>query len=176
MIRKAEEKDIQFIADIYDRLIDYETETVSYTSWIKGVYPTRHEPETAVPLGTMYVFEEDGKVLASMILNQNQAEAYYEMPWKYKAPDEKVLVIHTLCVDPDEKGQGIGKSMVAFAEEHAKINGCDVIRIDTCTTNIPAQKMYAKLGFESVGTKHVMHHGVLDMTLLYLEKFVGLRT
>ena len=173
MIRKAVQSDIQQIADIYDRLIDYEAKTVSYTSWIKGVYPTRHEPETAVPLGTKYVYEENGKILASMILNHNQADAYYEMPWKYKAPDEKVQVIHTLCVDPDEKGKGIGKAMVNFAENFAKENGCDVIRIDTCTTNTPAQKMYEKLGFESVGTKHVMHHGVLDMTLLYLEKLVG---
>ncbi len=169
MIRKATQNDINSVADIYDRLIDYESKTVSYTGWKKGVYPTSHEPETTVPLGTMYVCEENGKVLASMIINSNQADAYREMPWKYKACDENVLVIHTLCVDPEEKGKGIGSAMVGFAKEYAVQNGFEVIRIDTGVTNLPAQKMYEKLGFEKVGTKHVMHHGVLPIELLYLE-------
>ncbi len=169
MIRKATQNDIKRVADIYDKLIDFESETVSYTGWKKGVYPTSHEPETAVPLGTMFVYEENGEVSASMIINSNQAEAYREMPWKYKACNEKVLVIHTLCVDPNQKGKGIGKAMVNFVKDYAKQNGFEVIRIDTGITNLPAQSLYSKLGFETVGRKTVMHHGVLPIELLYLE-------
>ncbi len=169
MIRKATQNDIDSVADIYDRLIDFESKTVSYTGWKKGVYPTSHEPETAIPHATMYVYEENGKVSASMIINSNQADAYREMPWKYEARDEKVLVIHTLCVDPEQKGKGIGKAMVNFAKDYAKQNGFEVIRIDTGVTNLPAQRLYSKLGFETVGRKKVMHHGVLPIELLYLE-------
>ena len=94
---------------------------------------------------------------------------------------EKILVI---CDDDktyiDRLGRYINSrksrdlSVACFSDrdklaEYAKENGFETIRIDTGTSNVPAQKMYEKIGFERAGVKKVMHHGVLPIELLYLE-------
>ena len=93
------------------------------------------------------MLEEDGQICASMILNRHQAEAYAEMDWQYPAPPEQVLVIHTLTMPPEMSGKGYGTRMVRFAMEEARRMGCKVIRLDTYVGNLPAQRLYGKLGF-----------------------------
>ena len=169
MIRKAVWQDVDAIADGYRRLLAHEAATHSYTNWKPGIYPVRADAERALESGTLYVLEEDGQVCASMILNQHQAEAYAEMPWQYPADPAQVLVIHTLTMAPEMSGKGYGTRMVRFAMEEARRRGCTVIRLDTYVGNLPAQRLYGKLGFRIAGRKLVSHHGLFDSELYYLE-------
>lgn len=169
MIRKAVWQDVDAIADGYRRLLAHEAVTHSYTNWKPGIYPVRADAERALESGTLYVLEEDGQICASMILNRHQAEAYAEMDWQYPAPPEQVLVIHTLTMPPEMSGKGYGTRMVRFAMEEARRRGCTVIRLDTYVGNLPAQRLYGKLGFRIAGRKLVSHHGLFDSELYYLE-------
>ena len=55
----------------------------------------------AVQKGTMYVIEDDnGHVLSAAKIDQNQGEEYARAQWKHATPPERVLVMHTLVVDP----------------------------------------------------------------------------
>ena len=92
-----------------------------------------------------------------------------EMDWQYPAPPEQVLVIHTLTMPPEMSGKGYGTRMVRFAMEEARRMGCRVIRLDTYVGNLPAQRLYSKLGFRISGRKLVSHHGLFDSELFYLE-------
>ena len=170
MIRLATRQDIDAIEDSYLRLLAHEAATQSYTNWKPGIYPTRQDAQGALDKGTLYVLEEDGRVRASMILNQHQAEAYAEMPWQYPAEPSQVLVIHTLTMAPEMSGRGYGTRMVCFAMEEARRRGCTVMRLDTYVGNLPAQRLYAKLGFRIAGRKLVSHHGLFDSELFYLER------
>lgn len=169
MIRKAAEQDIAFIGKTYTELLRYEEEHGGYSNWRLGVYPTDRSAEAGVSEGTMYVLEEQGEICASMILNQNQAEEYVSIPWEYAAEEGEVLVIHTLCIPPSRSGHGYGTQMVAFAKRIAKEMGCKVIRIDTFSGNEPAKSLYQKHGFRIAGYAHVLHEGVIDEELVYLE-------
>ena len=170
MIRLANPQDIDAVEESYLRLLEHEAATHSYTNWKPGIYPTRQDAVGAVVAGTLYVLEEEGQVCASMILNQHQAEAYAEMPWRYPADPSQVLVIHTLTMAPEMSGKGYGTQMVRFAMEEARRRGCTVIRLDTYVGNLPAQKLYAKLGIRISGRKLVSHHGLFDSELFYLER------
>lgn len=169
MIRLATHQDIDAVENSYLRLLAHEAATQSYTNWKPGIYPVRRDAEAALAKGTLYVLEESGQVCASMILNQHQAEAYAEMPWQYPAEPQQVLVIHTLTMAPEMSGKGYGTQMVLFAKEEARRRGCKVIRLDTYVGNLPAQRLYGKLGFRVAGHKLVSHHGLFDSELFYLE-------
>ena len=170
MIRLAAAADIEDIYAGYLEIFAHEREDGCFTQWIEGVYPTRETAERGVAAGTMYVLEENGRILASMILNSYQPGEYYEIPWLYPAADEKVLVIHTLCVSPAVAGRGLGSRMVDFAAGVAYGRGMEVIRLDTNIKNEPAQRFYLKHGYRLAGSHHSLHEGVLDTELVYMER------
>lgn len=170
MIRTATADDIDAICAIYKEILDKERSGECFTQWIEGVYPTSETAARGVAAGTMFVLDEGGEVLASMILNSHQAPEYYEIPWQYPASDERVLVIHTLVVSPRAAGRGAGTRMVDFATGFALGRGCAVIRLDTNVKNTPAQRLYSRCGYRTAGTHHAIHEGVLDTELVYMER------
>ncbi|MEG0688215.1 MAG: GNAT family N-acetyltransferase, partial [Hungatella sp.] len=100
MMRLAEEKDLVQIDQIYEEILDYEAETVSYTNWQKGLYPTLAYAKTALDQRTLYVGEDGDGVYGCVILNAVQPDEYGEIDWQIAAKPEEVIVIHTLCVRP----------------------------------------------------------------------------
>ena len=104
-----------------------------------------------------------------MVLNQNQAAEYASIPWEYEAEPEEVLVLHTLCIPPSKAGRGYGKQMAAYAKKFALDMGCTVMRIDTFSGNEPAKGLYQKNGFRIAGYAQVLHEGVIEEELVYLE-------
>lgn len=169
MIRKATENDIDAVAAGYEELFDYEDRHGSTTNWVRGVYPTRKTAQKGVAAGTLYVSEENGEIAAHMILNDDRPPHYDTVAWKHPAEKEKIRVIHTLCVPPSHAGSGQATKMVKFAVEKAKSEGCTALQIDTEIGNLPAQALYKKLGFDLVDTKKVLHEGVLERELVFLE-------
>jgi len=169
MIRKATCGDIEAIAKSYDELLAYEAAHGGASNWQPGVYPTADVPRAAVPLGTMYVLEEDGELCASMVLNQDQLPEYADIPWEYEAGSEAVLVIHTLCIPPSMARRGCGRKMVAFAKEKAREMGCAVVRIDTYAHNEPAKALYRKCGFRIAGYARLLFQGLIPEELVFLE-------
>lgn len=169
MIRKAEYSDITSIANTYTELLRHEQKYGSNSNWKLGVYPTAAVPESKIPAGTMYVLEENNEICASMVLNHEQAAEYSEISWKYPAANEKVLVIHTLCIPPQKAGHGYGKQMVEFAKKYALDSGCDSIRLDTYAHNEPAKKLYLKNGFRIAGYGKILLQGLIDEEQVYLE-------
>lgn len=170
MIRKATENDILKIAKTYDELLIYEKENENHSNWQLGIYPTIKVPELRVPLGEMYVLEnENNEICASMILNQVQAKEYSTIPWKYLADDDNLLVIHTLCIPPQEAGKGYGTKMIDYAKNFAKDLNYPVIRIDTYAYNEPAKSLYQKNGFRIAGYATSLLEGLIPEEQAYLE-------
>lgn len=174
MIRQAAKEDVEAVAAIYEELLSYEEEHGSFTNWKRGVYPTRKTAEDSAEEGILYVYEENGEILASMRLNHVQPEGYETAEWRYPAEGEEVLVIHTLCVPPRLAGKGIGKKMLAYGAEHAKKTGCKVIRFDTYEGNTKAAGMYDYLGYEYVGTIDMLFEGSIPERLRLYERNVEL--
>jgi len=171
MIRKAVEKDISQIVKIYEDILSIEeTSGGTRTGWIRGMYPTEKTAIDALNHDTLFVYENDGRVVAAAKIDQNQVKEYADCRWEYDAPDDEVMVLHTLAVDPKSAKQGYGRAFIDFYEKYALENGCRYLRMDTNKTNAVARRMYEKLGYSEAGIVTSDFNGIPDVSLVCLEK------
>ncbi|MCR5709884.1 MAG: GNAT family N-acetyltransferase [Bacteroidales bacterium] len=170
MIRLATSHDIDEITAIYNRIHQSEQDGYLHTGWLPDVYPVRATASDALERQDLFVCERAGRIAASAIINQIQVPAYARGPWSFPAPDEEVMVLHTLTVDPVLTGQGIGCSFVAFYESYAQRHWCRVLRLDTNAVNTVAVKMYRKLGYHEAGVVPCVFNGIPDVHLVLFEK------
>lgn len=172
MFRKAEPRDLDAIAAIYSRIHDEEEAGKTTIGWVRSIYPTRATAQSSIQVGDMYVEEVDGVIVAAAKINQEQVPEYADAQWQWEAPDEEILVLHTLVVDPEKGRGGYGKAFVAFYEDMARQMGCPYLRMDTNQRNATARKMYQGLGYDEVGIVSCQFNGIPGVRLVCLEKKV----
>ena len=81
--------------------------------------PEKATAEEALSRNDLFVEEYNGNIVGTAILNQIQVDIYEKGKWEYNVPDEKVMVMHTLVIDPDIKGRGLGSAFARFYEKYA---------------------------------------------------------
>ena len=169
--RKARETDIPAIAGIYDRILAKEEAGQATIGWARGVYPTESFANKALAAGDLFVLENGGKICATARINQVQVPEYRNADWRYAdVPENEIMVLHTLVVDPQIAGHGYGRAFVAFYEQYAKKHGCPYLRMDTNAINTAARRFYAKLGFRESGIVGCTFNGIPGVRLVCLEK------
>ncbi len=173
MFRIAREEDVAAVVRLYEKAIDGEEAGTPQIGWLRGVYPTLETARKAFWEQDLYVYEEDGLILASAIINQEQPDSYAEGKWSASCDVQDVYVLHTLVVDSTAKGRGIGRRFVAFYEECARTAGCSYLRMDTNEINQPARALYASLGYNEVDVVPCDFNGIKGIRLVLLEKRLG---
>lgn len=168
--RSAEAGDIPAVSRIYERIHAAEREGTLSIGWIEGVYPTEGTARAALERDDLFVCECGGAVVAAAIINKQQVDVYENGAWLYPAEEDKVMVLHTLVVDPFFSGRGVGKAFVGFYESLARESGCTVLRMDTNARNLTARSMYAKLGYREADIVPCVFNGIPDVQLVLLEK------
>ena len=158
MFRQATLSDLEQIAAIYDHIHTEEEAGRATVGWVRGVYPTRQTALDAIQAGDMFVAEENGRLVATAKINQEQA------------PPEQVMVLHTLVVDPQAKGRGYGSRFVDFYESYALEHGCRYLRMDTNERNASARALYRNLGYREVSIVPCAFNGIPGVQLVCLEK------
>ena len=173
-IRLATAVDIPAIAAIYGAIHDREARGEVVIGWQRDIYPTADTAREAVLAREMYVLEDSaGRVAASARINRRQMPAYAQVDWRYPADDDRVLVLHTLTVDPACGRRGYARQFIAFYEALAARLGCTALRIDTNAKNAVARATYARLGYIESGVIPCEFNGIPGVRLVCLEKTVG---
>lgn len=172
MIRPAVESDLPAVSAIYEAILDQEDDTgIRHTGWQRGAYPTADTARNIFDAGTLFVgVDENGTIWGSMNLNGYQLPEYVNGSWAFPAEEAQVAVIHTLTIDPRRTGQGLARQMVDFAENTARAQGKTVLRLDTGVENLPANRMYPRLGYQSAGTVDSFFMGYALRPLNLYEK------
>lgn len=171
MIRKAVMEDVGAIEETYNEHFLHEQEHGAFTVFQKGVYPTKKDAEKAVNAGTLYVYEENGMIAGSVIVDRIQPKEYEGIAWGQRLEKDEVMVIHLLMVRPGMAGRGIASSLVKYAVETAKANACRAVRLDTGKQNLPAVSLYQKLGFRVAAAASMKVGSALEHSgHLFLEK------
>lgn len=172
MIRKATIRDMVSIERIYDHIHTAEETGSAVIGWNRNIYPVKQTALMALDRDDLFVLLDNtsGKIVGTAILNQIQVPEYAGAPWVYDVPDHAVMVMHTLVIDPDEKGKGYGGEFAAFYEEYAASHGCRYLRIDTNARNFVARAFYKALGYKEIAIVPCVFNGLPDVNLVLLEK------
>lgn len=170
MIRKAEERDLAAVAALYDAVLAAEERGEAVIGWIRGVYPTARTAADALDAGSLFVCEDAGNIVAAAKLDRTQVPVYAQCAWKYAVPDDAVLVLHTLVVDPARARRGYGRQFAAFYEQYARDHGCRALRLDTNEINTAARRLYASMGYREAGVAPCVFNGIPGVRLVLLEK------
>lgn len=151
-IRKGLMSDADELEKLYDDLNDYSAENINYCGFKKGIYPTRIDAVKGIEENNLYVAIKGDVIVGSFILRHKPEEAYNSACWKKDLTYDKVLVIYTFVVHPNYSNQGIGSKLLDFAEELAKEQGVESLRLDVYSINLPAIHVYEKNNFEYIDT------------------------
>ena len=170
IFRKADIGDLYQIEGIYSRNLDEEEAGRISTGWTRNIYPTEETAKEAIDAGEMFVLEEKGRIVTCGRINKEQEDAYYVTDWRYPAPDEKIMVLHTFMTDPPYTGRGYGLRFVRCYEDYSLENGCPYLRMDTNELNTRARAFYKKLGYEERGIVPCLFNGIPEIHLVMLEK------
>jgi GNAT superfamily N-acetyltransferase len=71
-------------------------------------------------------------------------------PYTHDGPYARLMV---LVVDPDERGRGTGKALVAAAEAWARAQGAASIHVTTGLHREGAHRFYPRIGYERTGSR-----------------------
>lgn len=84
MIRQATAADLDQIVDAYEEHFAFEEThpAQAFTVFKRGVYPTRRVAEKALADDGLTVYEEDGRILASVITSGQQPPEYANVAWQ----------------------------------------------------------------------------------------------
>lgn len=170
IIRKATQNDIDDVVNVYDKIHTLEENGETTIGWKRDIYPVRDTALAALERDDLFVMELGDCVIGSAIINHQQVDVYEGAAWKNAAPDNRVMVMHTLVIDPDEKRNGYGSEFVKFYEDYALENGCKELRIDTNEKNTRARSFYKKAGYEEIGIVPCVFNGLDNVHLVLLEK------
>lgn len=151
-IVKAVSNDYPAVREFYYALTD-EMEQAEFTpGWIRDIYPTQEYLKDSIRKGELYIGRCGEEIAACMVVNHDYNEAYRQVKWSVEAEDSEVLMIHTLGVRRKFSGRGLAKQLVQEVIDMAENSGIRTIRLDVLKGNLPAEKVYLKMGFRYVDT------------------------
>ena len=149
-VRRAEERDLDRIEELYGRAGDAEEGRMDGSRWKRGVYPLRQDAREGLEAGALYVAELDGQIAGSAILLREQGSAYRNVPWQIPF-DVPVFVVHTLVVDPAYRRLGVGQALLSHAAAVGRKQGIRAIRLDVYEENYTAIGFYEICGYRRCG-------------------------
>jgi len=156
IIKQAKLDEYSAVRAFYHSLIDALPDS-SYVKWKKDIYPAPDYLESTISRGKLYFGIENNSIIAAMVLNHDCNESYKKFQWPTEAKPDEIMVIHALGVHPLQSGKGYAKEMVKFAIEKARTEQQKALRLDVFKGNVPAEKLYAGLGFQYLHTLQMLY-------------------
>ena len=148
IIRKAEISDLENIMLMYKSCVTGMLKN-GIDQWDE-TYPNTEIISEDLNVGTYYVSEMDGTIIAGINIDKNQDDTYLALDWEDKS--DSFLVVHRLGVKEEFWNKKIGKDLMLFTEKLVIEKGLKSIRLDTYSGNPKAMEFYRRLGYTEIGT------------------------
>ena len=112
-------------------------------------YPSKEAFKKDIEKNTLYICKNKSRITGCISLCADKDEEYENVEWITE--DFKNLYLHRLAVHPEYQKKGIGRSLMDFAEEYAKLNGFKSVRLDTFSQNPRNNKFYKSRKYVQLG-------------------------
>lgn len=112
-------------------------------------YPSQAAFIRDVERNELYVIEENGAIMGTIVISTYMDEEYVPIEWL--TPNGNSTYIHRLSVHPDQQGKGLAQQLMDFAENYSKEQGFVSVRLDTFSQNHRNQRFYEQRGYQKLG-------------------------
>ena len=154
---KAKVTEFSVLRQFYWDLIEAMSDRNDMIGWKKGIYPTDEFLQESLEKGELFTLKDNGILYGCVILNSDCNEGYRGLKWSIDCPDEDVFVPHALAVDPAQQGKGLGTKIVHEIFDYAREQHKKAVRLDILGTNVMAERLYTKCGFQFVEAKNMFY-------------------
>ena len=114
-------------------------------------YPGEEEIKGDLAAGCLYVLEDAGEVVGAIsIVPENETDGFDCWQVRQDAREFARVVIR-----PDRQGQGLSRYLVDGIVLELRARGAKAIHISVARPNLPARRLYAKMGFEIRGEAEI---------------------
>jgi possible acetyltransferase len=162
-MRKANFKDLEKVSDIVEEA-KKSLKNDGVDQWRNGT-PNLPLLAKQVSRNYSYIYEKDGEVLAYAYLNPDYDPTYASVREAMKGDNS--ITIHTLCVNKDKMGKGIGSLFFEQIKDFAVKNNKDSLRIDTHKDNFRMRGLIKKFGFSYIGIIYINDNGIAKPRYAY---------
>ena len=112
--------------------------------------------------GEVYIAQDGRRIVGVIVVEWEDGF------WGEKGLDDLAAYVHTMAVDREFAGKGVGAALMAKAELRAAEEGRRFVRLDCGANNTRLCAYYESRGFQKVGTKLYE-----DWTMNLYEKNLG---
>lgn len=123
--------------------------TLGISQW-SADYPNKEILSADIFAKQLFVLTENSVPQAIIVLNEKSDPEYDEVNW-LTPKDSKNLLVHRLATNPASQGKGYARKLMDFAENFARENNYDSIRLDTFSQNKRNQKFYENRNYINLG-------------------------
>ena len=114
---------------------------MAYSKYVERIgkepAPMLEDYDALIRAGEVWVWDEGGEVLGVLVMR----------------PADDHLFVDNVAVAPRHQGRGLGRELLAFAEERAEREGLPEVRLYTNEKMHENLAVYARLGFEETGRR-----------------------
>ena len=148
IFRKAIKNEAKIIRALYSSVIG-----MSFCTWNEA-YPGEEEIQGDLSSESLYVLEEKGELIGAIsIVPENEINDFD--CWKVK---ENAREFARVVIRPDHQNKGLSFHLIEGVIEELRNQQVDAIHIAAAKENIPAQKLYAKMGFDFCDEANMYGH------------------
>lgn len=112
-------------------------------------YPSKKIFKEDIESNSLYLAKINQEIVGCIMLTKNKDDVYKDIKWL--SEDSINLYIHRLAVHPLFQKKGIGRKMMDFAEDYAKSNNYESVRLDTFSKNKRNNIFYENRGYIRLG-------------------------
>lgn len=116
-------------------------------------YPNPEVIGNDLAKGWLHCLKINNEFAGMIVLNTEGDAEYDAMSWLTQP--HKSLYVHRLAIHPNHQRKGLGRMMMDYAEEQARDQGYQSVRLDTYTGNPGNMRLYEGLGYTTIGKLHL---------------------
>lgn len=111
-------------------------------------YPSKEVLKKDIELLQLFKLEINNQIIGIIVLTEVEDTEYKNVKWLTKSL--KNLYVHRLAVHPKFQRKGFAKQLMEFAENYAKNNNYESVRLDTFSKNSRNLKFYEARNYKKL--------------------------